>query len=155
MVTRQCLAATGTTAAYDPSFMAGYAMSIVSDRSSTLPDAALFVAASVEPALAYKTLIVVAASAVPWLWIAAACVWRSGTDGDPGGADPVRGLFLERLPVRVRRGRHGRLPAPVPLGLATVAVVTAYLDRGGFWRWLASASACTVVFLVHLTSTYS
>jgi hypothetical protein len=127
-------------------------MSIVSDLSSTLPDVALFLSGSADPALAYKLFILASISAIPWLIVAAGLVWRLG----PG---PIAcGLALYELHLwsdsftfgYAVMGMVGYLVS-VPFGLLTVAAVTAYLDRGGFGRWLAAASACAAAFLVHLT----
>ena len=40
----------------------------------------------------------------------------------------------------------------VPLALLAAAAIVAYLERGGFGRWLVAAAACSVVFLVHVTA---
>ena len=40
----------------------------------------------------------------------------------------------------------------IPVGLSATALVTGYLERGGFWRWLAAALACAAAVLVHLTA---
>ena len=42
LVTRAFLRQSGTTAGYDPSFMAGYAKSVIFPASSTLPELAVF-----------------------------------------------------------------------------------------------------------------
>ncbi len=152
LATRPCLATTGTTAGYDPSFLAGYPMSIVSDLSSTLPNVALFLAGPVEPALAYKALVLFAAAAIPWLWVGAAAVWRVPRSAIVAGLVLFEVYFWGDFAFGYAvMGMVGYLLS-VPLGLLTVAVVTAYLSRGGFGRWLVAASACAAVFLVHITS---
>ena len=50
LITRHFLKTTGTTAGYDPSFMAGYAASIVSDLSSTFSALFMFAGDSSHPA---------------------------------------------------------------------------------------------------------
>ena len=67
VVARDFLRTTGTTAGYDPSFMAGYAMSIVSLPSSTLGELVVFVLGGTRPAFAYKVFILAGGLVVPWL----------------------------------------------------------------------------------------
>jgi hypothetical protein len=151
-VTRHCLSTTGTTAGYDPSFMAGYPMSIVSDLSSTLPDVALFVAGPVEPGTAYKILVLACTAATPWLFVAAAVVWGASTTAVVAGLVLFELYFWSDFAIGYAvMGMVGYLLS-VPLGLLAIAAITSYLERGGFGRWLGAASASAAVFLVHLTS---
>ena len=152
LVTRELLATTGTTAGYDPSFMAGYPLSIVSDFSSTLPDVALFASGSAEPTTSYKVFVLLCTAALPWLVLAAGLVWRVGPVAIAAGLVLFEVyLWTDFALGYALMGMIGYLLS-VPLGLLAVASVTAYLGRGGFRRWLGAASACAGVFLVHLTS---
>ncbi len=152
LVTRHCLATTGTTAGYDPSFMAGYPMSIVSDFSSTLPDVALFVAQWLEPTLAYKILVFACTAATPWLLVAAAVVWRLSATAIVAALVLFELYFWGDFAIGYAvMGMVGYLLS-VPLGLLAIAAITSYLERGGIGRWLGAAAASSVVFLVHLTS---
>ncbi len=135
LVTRHLLATTGTTAGYDPGYMAGYPLSIVSDLSSTLPDMALFVSGSAEPTTAYKVFVLLCTAALPWLVVAAGAVWRAQgrsrrrrrwcCSGSISGPTSRLGYSL--------MGMIGYLSRS-PLGLLAVASVTAYLRAGGFRR---------------------
>jgi hypothetical protein len=65
LITRYFLKQTGTTAGYDPYFMAGYAKSVVFPASSTLPELVVTAFGGTRPELAYKLYVLVSAAAVP------------------------------------------------------------------------------------------
>ncbi len=69
VITRTFLSDSGTTAGYDPHFMAGYAKSILWPPSATLPEVAVFLFGGVSPALVYKLYVLIAFLAFP------VCVW--------------------------------------------------------------------------------
>ena len=76
-LTRHFLLKTGTTAGYDPHFMAGYAKSILFPSSSTLPEVILFISAGKYPAQVFKGYVFVAIAILPWLmWISAEYLFR-------------------------------------------------------------------------------
>ncbi|HEV3120269.1 MAG TPA: hypothetical protein VGY53_00130, partial [Isosphaeraceae bacterium] len=76
LVTRSFLKQSGTTAGYDPSFMAGYAKSVVWPSSSTLPELAVALFGGSRPERAYKVYVLLSAALAPWLVWAACAVWR-------------------------------------------------------------------------------
>jgi hypothetical protein len=143
---------TGMDAGYDPSFMAGYAKSIISDSSSTLSDVVVGLFGSREPALAYKLYVLVAAAVVPWLIVAAALVWRAG----PGAIAATVLLFLLYIwtdfPISYPALGMVAYFLAIPLGLLVTAVLTVFIERGGLWLWIASAFGSAVLVMVHLTS---
>ena len=75
----------GMTAGYDPSFMSGYPMSIVSDLSSTFSNLCMLAFPDRLPALAYKLLpVFTSISILPWLVSLAAVTWRATKRGRRG-----------------------------------------------------------------------
>src|SRR3954453_8197643 len=75
LITRSFLSQSGTTAGYDPSFMAGYPKSVVFPASSTLPELVVWAFGRDRPELAYKIYVLVSAAAIPWLVALAAATW--------------------------------------------------------------------------------
>lgn len=151
LVTRRFLGLTGTTAGYDPSFMAGYAKSVVFPASSTFPELAVWAFGGTRPEFAYKVYVLIAAALVPWLLAWAARLWRSR-----GGAAAVAVLlFLVYVwtDFPINYAAFGMLPyfLAIPLGLAATGVFCVYLERGGFGRWVVAALLMSAVVLVHLT----
>ena len=97
LVTRSFLKTSWTTAGYDPSFMAGYAKSVVFPASSTLPELVVAAFGGERPEFAYKIYVLVSAAAVPWL-IALACVlWRIPAGGSGDRRLARSALRLDRL----------------------------------------------------------
>lgn len=90
LVTRDFLARGGTTAGYDPAFMAGYPKSVVFPASSTLPELVVFAFGGSRPERAYKLYVLSAAAAIPWLVAWAAWLWRL----TPAGTLVAVALFL-------------------------------------------------------------
>jgi hypothetical protein len=151
LLTSHFLKTTGMTAGYDPGFMSGYPMSIISDLSSTFSDLVMMVFGD-RPALGYKIHVFGCASAVPWL-IALACVsWRV----KPGGI--LVAVLLDLLyfwtdfPLKYAGLGMLNYLVSIPVGLVCVAGFTVYFERGGFGRWLWACAAASTVFLMHLTS---
>ena len=64
-VTPAFLRASGTTAGYDPSFMAGYPDCIFSVNSSTLPGLVLLLAGPARHVVAYKFYVLASAALLP------------------------------------------------------------------------------------------
>ncbi len=152
LVTRAFLKQNGTTAGYDPSFMAGYAKSVVFPASSTLPELVVAAFGGSRPEVAYKGYVLVAAALIPWL-VAGAGVLGRDRGGSVLGAV---GLFLVYVwtDFPINYAAFGMLPylLAIPLGLTALAAFVRYLDRGGWAWWLLATSAMAVVVLVHFTA---
>jgi hypothetical protein len=152
LVTRSFLKLTATTAGYDPSFMAGYAKSVVFPTSSTLPELAVAAFGGRRPELAYKLYVLIAAAAVPWLVAAAGALWRVR----PAGL--AWAIALELLYIwtdfPINYVGFGMVPyfLSIPLGLVATGAFARFLERRGLLRWLASTALMSFAFLVHLTS---
>ncbi len=152
LITRAFLAQTGTTAGYDPSFMAGYAKSVVFPASSTLPELVIALAGASRAVLAYKLYVLGSAALVPWLLVGAGQLWRMGVG--PLAAAVLLFLIYVWTDFPIAYAMFGMLPyfLAVPLGLAVTAVLTRYLERGGLGWWLGAAVGSAGVVLVHLTA---
>jgi hypothetical protein len=152
LVTRAFLGQSGTTAGYDPSFMAGYPKSVIFPASSTLPELVVWAFGGNRPELAYKVYVLASAAAVPWLIVLAAAAWRVGPFGQAAGVF----LFLLYLwtDFPINYAALGMLPylLAIPLGLLALAVFTRYLEQGGVAWWLGSAGLMGLCELVHLTA---
>ena len=152
VVTRAFLRQTGTTAGYDPYFMAGYAKSVVFPASSTLPELFAFALGRRDPVRAYKLYVLLAAASMPWLAAAAARAWGAGG----GGSAVAVLLYLVYVwtDAPIYYIGIGMIPyyAALPMGLLAGATVAGYLDRGGFGRWWLAATACALAVMAHLTT---
>lgn len=151
-ITPAMWATSGTTSGYDPSFMAGYAKSILSDSSSTFSDLAIGLFGRGRPVLAYKVYVLLATAAAPWFVAAAARVWR----GPPAAVALAVGLFLVYIwtDYPLNYPEYGMVAyfVSVPLGLLVTAALTVYIERGGAWRWAGAAVGAAALVLVHVTS---
>lgn len=152
LVTRHFLSRSGTTAGYDPSFMAGYPKSVIFPASSTLPELAVWAFGGDRPALAYKAYILVAAAAIPWLVILAAAAWGIRSFGQAAGVSLFLLYVWTDFPINY--AAFGMVPylLAIPLGLLATAAFTRYLEGGGLRWWLASAFLMSCCVLVHLTA---
>ena len=152
LVTRHFLAQSWTTAGYDPSFMAGYAKSVVFPASSTLPELVVATFGGRSPERAYKGYVFVSAALIPWLVAGAGTLWRS----KPGATLASVGFFLVYVwtDFPINYAAFGMLPylLAVPLGLAAAGAFCRYCERSKFGWWLVSAGLMTLVVLVHFTS---
>ena len=152
LVTRDFLKQTGTTAGYDPAFMAGYPKSIVFPASSTLPELVVAFAGGDRPDLVYKLYVLISAASVPWLVLLAA----RGMGATAGGALLAVILYLAYLwtDFPINYAAFGMLPylVAIPLGLVASAAVAGYAARGGFLRWVAAALLSGLCVLVHFTA---
>lgn len=151
LVTRQFLGLTGTTAGYDPSFMSGYAKSVIFPASSTLPELVLALFGRAHPEYAYKVYVLISAALLPWL-----IAWGAGLWNARGGAASAAVLlFLIYLwtDFPINYAAFGMLPylLAIPLGLAATGAFCRYLERGGLRWWLVAAALMVGVVLVHLT----
>ena len=152
LMTGTFLRMTGTTAGYDPYFMAGYPMSVVSGLSTTMPDLVMLASRWVGPGVAYKVHVLACAAMTPWLMAAAAMAWRQKPGVVLGSILLYLAYFWSDFPrVYAAMGMSTYLLS-IPLGLLTVACLTNYLRKGGFGAWLATAATASAVFLVHVTS---
>jgi len=153
LLTGQFLRMSGTTAGYDPYFMSGYPMSVVSGLSTTMPDLVMLATRwGVRPAVAYKAHVLACSALAPWLVAAAGLVWRRRAGVVLGSILLYLAYYWSDFPrIYAAMGMSTYLLS-IPLGLLTVACLTAYLRRGGFGAWLATAATASAVFLVHVTS---
>jgi hypothetical protein len=152
LVTRRFLALSGTTAGYDPSFMSGYAKSVVFPASSTLPELVVALFGGRRPELAYKVYVFGAAAFIPVLIAVAGALWRIG----PGGILAAVVLFLLYVwtDFPINYAAFGMLPylLAIPLGLTATGVLIRYLETGRPGWWIATAMLMSLVVLVHFTT---
>jgi hypothetical protein len=152
LVTRAFLAQSGTTAGYDPSFMAGYPKSVIFPASSTLPELVVALFGGRRPEFAYKVYVLVSVALVPWLLAVAGWLWRAGA----GSVAVAVGLYLVYVwsDFPISYAAYGMVPylLSIPLGLVATGVFQRYCEMRGFWWWLASAMLMPLVVLVHFTS---
>jgi hypothetical protein len=152
LVTRHFLRQTGTTAGYDPSFMSGYAKSVVFPASSTLPELVVACFGGSRPDLAYKVYVLVGAALPPWLVALAGLLWRLRA----GGVAAAVLLFLVYIwtDFPINYVAFGMVPyfLGVPLALVATGTFCRYLERGGPAWWTLCAASLSVAFLVHLTT---
>lgn len=152
LVTRAFLSQSGTTAGYDPAFMAGYPKSVVFPSSSTLPEVFVWAFGGERPEVAFKVFILLAAGVAPWLVAAAA--WVQGVRR-AGVATAVL-LFLGYLWTDwpINYVGYGMLPyfVAAPTCLIAAGMFGRFVDVGGFGRWLAAALLCSAAFLMHITA---
>ena len=139
LVTRAFLKDSWTTAGYDPSFMSGYAKSVVFPSSSTLPELVIALFGGKHPELAYKIYVLVSAAAVPWLIALACAIWRvppAERRSRYSGARSTSGLTFRSV-----TWHSGMLPyfLGVPLALAATGAFARFLERGGAINWLVAA----------------
>ena len=151
-VTRTFLATTGTTAGYDPSFMAGYPASIVSDLSSSLPDLVAWAFGASRPEVAYKLYAFGCTALLPWIVAATAMACRLSPRGVAAAVLFYVLYFWCDAPAGTVGVGMVSYTVSVPLGLLATAAIAAYVARGGFGRWLLAAAAAAAVLLVHVTS---
>jgi len=152
LVTRAFLNQTGTTAGYDPAFMAGYAKSVVFPASSTLPELVVYLFGANHPDLVYKLYVLLGAAIVPWLIAWAGFLWNLR----PAGV--AAGVLLHFLYVwtdfPINYVGFGMVPyfLAIPLSLVAAGIFVRFLETGGLLLWIASAAFMSASVLVHLTS---
>lgn len=152
LVTRHFLGASGTTAGYDPSFMSGYAKSVVFPASSALPELVIALFGGSRPELAYKVYVLVSAGLIPWLVALAGPLWRAR--GRTIAVAVVLYLVYVWTDFPINYAAFGMLPylLAIPLGLVATGVFCRFLKRGGIACWTGAAVAMAMVVLVHLTA---
>jgi hypothetical protein len=149
---RRFFAISWTNAGYDPAFMAGYAASSVSHPSTALAAVLVALFGSGDPVFVYKLYVFAGAAVVPWLLAAAGWLWRL----------PPRAIFVAVLldliyvwtdyPLRYVDFGMVAFFVAVPFGLLATAAVTAYLESGGFGRWLLASLTAALLLLMHITA---
>lgn len=152
LITRRFLSLTGTTAGYDPSFMSGYAKSVIFPASSTLPELVVAVFGGDHPEYTYKVYVLVSAALIPWLIAWGAGLWNAR--GRTASIAVLLFLVYVWTDFPINYAGFGMLPylLAIPLGLAATGAFCRYLERGGRCWWLVSAALMVGAVLVHLTS---
>ena len=142
LVTRHFLEASGTTAGYDPSFMAGYAKSVVFPASSTLPELVIALFGGSRPELAYKLYVLVSAGLVPWLVALAGSLWRAR--GWTIATAVALFLLYVWTDFPINYAAFGMLPylLAIPLGLVATGPSAATWSEGGSPGGRSSRSRC-------------
>ncbi|WP_165248176.1 hypothetical protein [Paludisphaera soli] len=152
LVTREFLSQSGTTAGYDPSFMAGYPKSVVFPASSTLPELAVWLFGGERPERTFKLYLLLAAAAAPWLVACAGWVQGMGRGAVATAVLLFLGYVWTDWPINYVG--FGMLPyfVAAPTCLIAAGTFGRFVDVGGFGRWLAAALLCSLAFLMHLTA---
>ncbi|MFO0957586.1 MAG: hypothetical protein U0800_09000 [Isosphaeraceae bacterium] len=140
---------TGFTATYDPSFMAGYPLSVISDQSGTVPQLAVNLFGGRSPAVAYKISVWLTIAAVPYL-ILGAVRFLGGSGQAALGAVALDVLYLwTDWPLNYAKFGMMTFLLGMPAALWAALAAADYLERGGLRRWLAAALAIAGSLLVH------
>lgn len=151
-VTSEFLGRSATTAGYDPSFMSGYAKSVVYPTSSTLPEVAIALFGENNPIVAYKIYVLIFASILPWLIALAAAIAGAGAFGSLVSVC----LFLVYLwtDFPINYAAFGMIPylASIPVAAIAIACVSRFLRRGSIRWWIVAAIACSFTLLTHATT---
>jgi hypothetical protein len=152
LVTRSFLRSSGTTAGYDPSFMAGYAKSVVFPASSTLPELVVAAFGGSHPEFAYKLYVLVSVAVVPWLIALACALFRA----PPAGAAAAVLLWLCYVwtDFPINYAGLGMVPyfLAVPVAIVGLGAFARFLERGGALNWWLATVIVSLSFLVHFTS---
>ncbi len=152
IASREFLRTTGFTAGYDPSYMAGFAMSIISGTSSTLQNGVMLLFGGTHPAQSYKWTVFGCSVLAPVLM-----GWAAFLFGGTPRAMAWTVLFYliyfwtDFAKFYLGLGMVSYLLV-VPLALVALATLVGYLEQGGWKRWVGAAVACSSVLFVHLTS---
>ena len=149
VVTRSFLNQNGTTAGYDPYFMAGYAKSVVSDPSGTMIEVWVDLFGGGNPASAYKGLIWGVMTILPAL--IALAIRLFGGRGDAvwfGTAAFLLYFWMDYAPEYAAFGMISFLLV-VPLGLVVIGLATHYFVNGGLLRWFGALLGASSLIFVH------
>jgi hypothetical protein len=140
---------TGRTAGYDPSFMAGYPLSVVSDPSNNLAELLVGLIGRDCPEIVYKAYVFGASALVPFL--IAACVWNWGGRGGAALAAVALALIYAWTDFPLNYVSLGMVAyfLVIPLSLLATAWMVGYLKEGGFGRWLLGLIGGAISLLVH------
>jgi len=152
LVTRSFLRQSGTTAGYDPSFMAGYAKSVIFPASSALPELVIAAAGGTHPEQVYNLYVLVATALLPWLVAVAGRVW--GMRWIACAASVFLYLLYIWTDFPINYAAFGMVPylLSIPLGLLATGLFARFLAGGGLFRWLMAAVLLCLVVLVHFTT---
>lgn len=153
VVTRSFLAQSGTTAGYDPTFMAGYPKSAVFPASSTLPELVMAAFGGwIAPAVVYKWYVFLAAVVAPILMLWAATGLSKSRIA--GSLAAVVWLLYVWTDFPIQYVGFGMVPyfLAIPLALATLRVCVAWLENGGKRRWLGMTALLAATTLTHFTA---
>ena len=149
VVTRAFLHQSGTTAGYDPFFMAGYAKSAVSDPSGTLIEVWVDLFGADNPAAAYKGLLWAIMAALPAL--IAIAIRLYGGRGDAiwfGTLAFLVYFWTDYAPEYAAFGMTSFLLV-VPFGLVVSGLATHYFVLGGLFRWFGALVGASALIFVH------
>jgi len=152
LVTRHFLVSTGMSAGYDPSFMSGFPMSVVTGTSSTLVNLVLLIFGKNNPAVAFKVFTFLCFASLPWLIALAALLFRVNSRSVMGSVLIFLLYFWADWPIYYADFGMTSYLISVLLGLVVVALLSRYLECGGLISWFWAALSCVFIFLVHLTS---
>lgn len=151
-ITSRFLAQSGTTAGYDPSFMSGYAKSVIWPTSSTLPEVFVALFGRRDPIVAYKIYVFLAAASLPWLAALAGWSWRLSAEACAWSS----ALFLMYVwtDFPINYAVFGMLPylIAIPVALLAQGLVMRSIERGGGANWAAATAALVFAILCHATS---
>ncbi len=152
LMTRSFLRASWTTAGYDPSFMSGYAKSVIFPASSTLPELVIAAFGGDRPELAYKLYVLISAAAVPGLIAFAGFWWRFSRFAVAGAV--VLYLIYVWTDFPLTYVDVGMVPyfLGIPLALVATGAFGRFVASGGFVAWLAATGLASLALLVHLTT---
>lgn len=144
----------GTNAGYDPSFMSGYARSVIFPTSTTLAELSVVCLGflGVPSVQAFKSYVWAATSSAPWFLVLAGLAWRL----KPSAIAAAVGLFLIYVwtdwPINyVYYGMVGYFTS-IPIALCATAWIGRFLDDGGFGRWAFASVLTSLAWLVHVTT---
>ncbi|WP_422926449.1 hypothetical protein [Singulisphaera sp. PoT] len=152
LVTRAFLKSTATTAGYDPTFMSGYAKSIVYPSSSTLPEVVVALLGGSQPELAYKVYVLISAALIPWMIALAGVAWRLSSTAIAFAVAFFLLYVWTDFPINY--AAFGMLPylLAIPLGLLATGVAARFIQAGGLGSWILAAVLLPLAVLVHMTS---
>ena len=152
LVTRSFLRDSRTTAGYDPSFMAGYAKSVVYPTSSTLPELVVALFGGEHPEFAYKVYVLVSAAAVPWLIALALRILEDPADWSRDCRIAGLALHLDRLSDQLRRFRDAAVLSRHPAGIGRDGRIRSFSDTRRGEQLALTTGLMSMAFLVHLTT---
>jgi hypothetical protein len=152
LVTQAFLKQSGTTAGYDPYFMAGYPKSVIFPASSTLPELVVWSFGGNRPEVAYKAYVLISSALLPWLIALAS--WVFGLRARGVTLAVLCFLLYLWTDFPINYASFGMLPylLAIPLSLLALGAFASFLCNGGFLRWLGAALLLSLAFLVHLTT---
>ena len=152
LVIRDLVRGTGFTGGYDPTFMAGFPMSVMSGTSFTPANATLAICRGADPAVVYKLTVFAAIALAPVLMAGAGFLFGASARGVAWSTALYFVYFWSDFPrSHAYLGMVAYLSA-IPVGLVAAGLLANYLERGGWWRWGLTALALTGTFCAHLTT---